>query len=266
MVPAVEDNWYTSGSRMASILFLIDTFVMMSVLQSALMNFLIGWLSQRRVWGAVALVKVVESGNGGVVSLIGTEISSTRGNRPWVMWIKGSGEKEIQAVYTVPLCAGLHTYLCIHVFVWHSKSNVYENDSSSFCTKVSDQMKLLHNSWSDLLLLDIISRQVLYGKEGSLLLVTGQEVSYLYFSFFSPFFLVLMVFNNGMILYSQTEKTNTCRYKAASLNLLCTHQYMLFFLIHIWEHLYFFEVSQSSHFLGMKFTFYSWGKYLICIT
>ncbi|XP_070706247.1 steroidogenic factor 1-like [Pempheris klunzingeri] len=42
--------------------------------------------------------------------------------------------------------------------------------------KVSDQMKLLHSCWSDLLLLDIISRQVLYGKEGSLLLVTGQEV------------------------------------------------------------------------------------------
>ncbi|KAK2888634.1 hypothetical protein Q8A73_020082 [Channa argus] len=42
--------------------------------------------------------------------------------------------------------------------------------------KLSDQMKLLHNCWSELLLLDVISRQVLYGKEGSLLLVTGQEV------------------------------------------------------------------------------------------
>ncbi|XP_068608592.1 nuclear receptor subfamily 5 group A member 2-like [Brachionichthys hirsutus] len=42
--------------------------------------------------------------------------------------------------------------------------------------KVSDQMKLLHNCWSDLLLLDIISRQVLFGKEGSLLLVTGQQM------------------------------------------------------------------------------------------
>ncbi|GAA6215912.1 nuclear receptor subfamily 5 group A member 2-like [Lates japonicus] len=42
--------------------------------------------------------------------------------------------------------------------------------------KVSDQMKLLHSCWSELLILDIISRQVLYGKEGSLLLVTGQEV------------------------------------------------------------------------------------------
>lgn len=51
--------------------------------------------------------------------------------------------------------------------------------SLSFCSKVGDQMKLLHSSWSDLLLLDIISRQVLYGKEGSLLLVTGQQVSHL---------------------------------------------------------------------------------------
>ncbi|XP_047426427.1 nuclear receptor subfamily 5 group A member 2-like [Mugil cephalus] len=42
--------------------------------------------------------------------------------------------------------------------------------------KVSDQMKLLHHCWSQLLILDIISRQVLRGKEGSLLLVTGQEV------------------------------------------------------------------------------------------
>ncbi|KAM7393455.1 hypothetical protein PAMA_008214 [Pampus argenteus] len=42
--------------------------------------------------------------------------------------------------------------------------------------KVSDQMKLLHSCWSELLLLDIISRQVLHNKEGSVLLVTGQEI------------------------------------------------------------------------------------------
>ncbi|KAM9307130.1 steroidogenic factor 1b [Pholidichthys leucotaenia] len=45
--------------------------------------------------------------------------------------------------------------------------------------KVTDQMMLLHHRWSELLLLDIISRQVLYGKEGLLLLVTGQEVELL---------------------------------------------------------------------------------------
>ncbi|XP_041826959.1 nuclear receptor subfamily 5 group A member 2-like isoform X2 [Melanotaenia boesemani] len=42
--------------------------------------------------------------------------------------------------------------------------------------KVSDQMILLHVCWSELLVLNIISRLVLYGEESSLLLVTGQEV------------------------------------------------------------------------------------------
>ncbi|XP_059214072.1 nuclear receptor subfamily 5 group A member 2-like [Centropristis striata] len=44
--------------------------------------------------------------------------------------------------------------------------------------KVNDQMQVLHSCWSELLLLDIISRQVLYGKEGSLLLVSGQEMEF----------------------------------------------------------------------------------------
>ena len=39
-------------------------------------------------------------------------------------------------------------------------------------------MKLLHNCWSELLVLDHIYRQVHHGKEDSLLLVTGQEVSH----------------------------------------------------------------------------------------
>ncbi|XP_030623353.1 steroidogenic factor 1b [Chanos chanos] len=42
--------------------------------------------------------------------------------------------------------------------------------------KVGDQMRLLHNCWSELLVLDYISRQVQHGKEDSVLLVTGQEV------------------------------------------------------------------------------------------
>lgn len=37
-------------------------------------------------------------------------------------------------------------------------------------------MKLLQNCWSELLILDHIFRQVLHGKEGSILLVTGQQV------------------------------------------------------------------------------------------
>ncbi|XP_072517581.1 steroidogenic factor 1b [Salminus brasiliensis] len=42
--------------------------------------------------------------------------------------------------------------------------------------KVGDQMKLLHNCWSELLVLDYISRQVHYGKQDSILLITGQEI------------------------------------------------------------------------------------------
>ncbi|XP_077570908.1 nuclear receptor subfamily 5 group A member 2-like [Stigmatopora nigra] len=42
--------------------------------------------------------------------------------------------------------------------------------------RVEDQMKLLHNCWSDLLVLDHIFRQVQHGKGDSILLVTGQEI------------------------------------------------------------------------------------------
>ncbi|CAI5799414.1 Steroidogenic factor 1 [Podarcis lilfordi] len=41
--------------------------------------------------------------------------------------------------------------------------------------EVGDQMKLLQNCWSELLVFDHIFRQVHYGKEHSILLVTGQE-------------------------------------------------------------------------------------------
>uniref|UniRef100_A0A672KB86 Nuclear receptor subfamily 5, group A, member 2 n=2 Tax=Sinocyclocheilus grahami TaxID=75366 RepID=A0A672KB86_SINGR len=44
--------------------------------------------------------------------------------------------------------------------------------------KVDDQMKLLQNCWSELLILDHIFRQVMHAKEGSILLVTGQQVDY----------------------------------------------------------------------------------------
>lgn len=37
-------------------------------------------------------------------------------------------------------------------------------------------MKLLQNCWSELLVLDHVFRQVQFGKEHSVLLVTGQEV------------------------------------------------------------------------------------------
>uniref|UniRef100_A0A8C6WJE8 Nuclear receptor subfamily 5, group A, member 5 n=1 Tax=Neogobius melanostomus TaxID=47308 RepID=A0A8C6WJE8_9GOBI len=43
--------------------------------------------------------------------------------------------------------------------------------------KVEDQMVLLQNCWSELLVLDHLYRQVTYGKEGCVYLVTGQQVS-----------------------------------------------------------------------------------------
>ncbi|KFQ34256.1 Nuclear receptor subfamily 5 group A member 2, partial [Mesitornis unicolor] len=43
--------------------------------------------------------------------------------------------------------------------------------------EVGDQMKLLQNCWSELLVFDHVYRQLQHGKEHSVLLVTGQEVS-----------------------------------------------------------------------------------------
>ncbi|MFT7798991.1 nuclear receptor subfamily 5 group A member 2-like [Arapaima gigas] len=42
--------------------------------------------------------------------------------------------------------------------------------------KVDDQMCLLQNCWSELLVLDHLYRQVAYGKDGSIYLVTGQKI------------------------------------------------------------------------------------------
>lgn len=42
--------------------------------------------------------------------------------------------------------------------------------------QVEDQMRLLQNCWMELLMLDHIYRQVLHGKEGNILLVTGQQI------------------------------------------------------------------------------------------
>lgn len=44
--------------------------------------------------------------------------------------------------------------------------------------QVEDQMVLLQSCWSELLVLDHLSRQVTYGKEGCIYLVTGQQVSH----------------------------------------------------------------------------------------
>ena len=47
-----------------------------------------------------------------------------------------------------------------------------------FPFQVEDQMALLQSCWSELLVLDHLSRQVTYAKEGCIYLVTGQQVSH----------------------------------------------------------------------------------------
>lgn len=42
--------------------------------------------------------------------------------------------------------------------------------------QVEDQMVLLQSCWSELLVLDHLCRQVAYGIDGSIYLVTGQKV------------------------------------------------------------------------------------------
>lgn len=46
----------------------------------------------------------------------------------------------------------------------------------SCIVKVEDQMVLLQSCWSELLVLDHLCRQVAYGKESCIYLVTGQQV------------------------------------------------------------------------------------------
>lgn len=55
-----------------------------------------------------------------------------------------------------------------------------------FSYQVDDQMKLLQNCWSELLILDHVFRQVMHAKEGSILLVTGQQVSWSNYNFLEP--------------------------------------------------------------------------------
>ncbi|CAB1444457.1 unnamed protein product [Pleuronectes platessa] len=73
-----------------------------------------------------------------------------------------------------------------HSFPWRSRctcpaSQTYNIDPAFSAPPgqlVDDQMKLLQNCWSELLILDHVFRQVMHAKEGSILLVTGQQVDY----------------------------------------------------------------------------------------
>lgn len=65
---------------------------------------------------------------------------------------------------------------------WRSKIipfNLHLHQISFSCfPQVEDQMVLLQSCWSELLVLDHLCRQVTYGKEGCIYLVTGQQVNY----------------------------------------------------------------------------------------
>uniref|UniRef100_A0A8C4NMA2 Nuclear receptor subfamily 5 group A member 2 n=2 Tax=Eptatretus burgeri TaxID=7764 RepID=A0A8C4NMA2_EPTBU len=76
-----------------------------------------------------------------------------------------------------PDCPSMFALLCkvadqtLFTLVEWARSSVFFRD-----LKVDDQMKLLQNCWSELLVLDHIARQVQHGCEGTVLMVTGQQV------------------------------------------------------------------------------------------
>lgn len=70
-------------------------------------------------------------------------------------------------------CSGFSSARKLH----KNKTAVNKSMFPSFLLQVDDQMKLLQNCWSELLILDHIYRQVVHGKEGCIFLVTGQQVS-----------------------------------------------------------------------------------------
>ncbi|KAA0713621.1 Nuclear receptor subfamily 5 group A member 2 [Triplophysa tibetana] len=72
------------------------------------------------------------------------------------------------------LCCRVGKKLCLFQATEGTFQNKNVNEKST--ENVGDQMRLLHNCWSELLLLDHICRQVHHGRENSLLLITGQEI------------------------------------------------------------------------------------------
>lgn len=80
--------------------------------------------------------------------------------------------------------------------------------------QVGDQMRLLHNCWSELLLLDHICRQVHHGIENSLLLITGQEVRFSNNN--THLFLILFILLCSVELYCSLQNTKDVR-------LMCLH-------------------------------------------
>ncbi|XP_034565736.1 steroidogenic factor 1-like [Notolabrus celidotus] len=80
----------------------------------------------------------------------------------------GGGEQWTPNTFSLMSIMADQTLLC--TVEWARTSTFFRQ------LRVSDQMKLLHSCWTELLLLDMVCRQILYGREGRLLLVTGQEI------------------------------------------------------------------------------------------
>lgn len=77
-----------------------------------------------------------------------------------------------------------HTQWSLSIESWRSRGErkvpsqaVLDADPCATSLQVADQMTLLQNCWSELLVFDHIYRQIQHGKEDSILLVIGQEVT-----------------------------------------------------------------------------------------
>lgn len=93
--------------------------------------------------------------------------------------IKTFGEQQRNKKATVYTCENLvklTLLTCFKTMSCHCSVSFFIRICVCFL-EVGDQMKLLHNCWSELLVLDHIFRQVQHGQGDSILLVTGQEVT-----------------------------------------------------------------------------------------
>ncbi|KAL0979570.1 hypothetical protein UPYG_G00186690 [Umbra pygmaea] len=84
-----------------------------------------------------------------------------------------SGRGRQDKLSTFSLMCGMADQTLFSIVEW-ARSCIFFKE-----LKVGDQMKLLHNCWSELLVLDHVFRQVQHKKDSSLLLVTGQEMDLL---------------------------------------------------------------------------------------
>ncbi|XP_034047730.1 steroidogenic factor 1-like [Thalassophryne amazonica] len=100
---------------------------------------------------------------------------------PYTPLSNWTNTSETSNTYRVSLASGVSHRIDVRQLSLGSASPQFGHiiclNECLFSEKVCDQMKLLNSCWSELLVLDIISRQVRHGKVGSLLLVTGQEVA-----------------------------------------------------------------------------------------